>query len=236
MESQGSYSMWIREVLAGRGRGVVSMGAMRVLMMRKVKGGGPLKVTNAFVPVCNRTSPVVVNSRAWWIMPERTIYFGHKLQAMNARSILLPLLCTLGPVLAHAQITVFATSTARLMQLTSLEDAGPKYIDLFTFGFSLPVVTIYNVDMTVYRELTLPAGTYNYMALVTGDLFDTDPTTIEYAIQVDDGAEVRVYREDGTLLLSKAPGVLPSGPTMFPVIEVGGVAYLQIDASYNGAP
>lgn len=114
---------------------------------------------------------------------------------------------------SHAQITALDTIADGIRPVYTLQDAGLKYMPARVQEQSN--LNIYNQDLTVYRVLTVPPPppgfTYNTLNYVTEDLFDTDPSNIEYMVYASAGFTfyTYVYREDGTLLLI-ADG-LPNG-------------------------
>lgn len=114
---------------------------------------------------------------------------------------------------SEAQILPLDTIAEGIRPLYTLQDAGLKYMPADVQG--LTSANIYNQDLTVHRVLTIPPPpsgfNYNGMTYVTEDLFDTDPTTIEYMINASAGFSFLtfVYREDGTEVFS-ANG-LPNG-------------------------
>lgn len=123
---------------------------------------------------------------------------------MNRNRILL-----IGSLVAsagQAQIIPLDTIAEGIRPLYTLQDAGLKYMPVNPYQSS--TANIYNQDLSVYRVLTIPPPpsgyTYNTMNYVTEDLFDTDPSNIEYLVHASAGFSFLtfVYREDGTLLFS----------------------------------
>lgn len=114
---------------------------------------------------------------------------------------------------ARAQIVALDTIAEGIRPVYTLQDAGLKYMAIT--AYQLSTANIYNEDLSVYRVLTIPPPppgfSYNAINYVTEDLFDTDPTTIEYLIHASAGFSfvTFVYREDGTTLFSTFG--LPSG-------------------------
>lgn len=147
------------------------------------------------------------------------------------------------PGSAHAQFPLVASSEASLVPLHSLS-GGARVMPRFT-----PTTTqqyIYNLDNSVHRVLTVPpapAGMeWTKMLYISESLFDTDPTTIEYALigsqQGWMGFGFFVYRENGTLVFQQNPGnmlgVTGGGPSlMAPIFEVNDQTYLLL---YDGLP
>ncbi|MBL8002517.1 MAG: T9SS type A sorting domain-containing protein [Flavobacteriales bacterium] len=91
-----------------------------------------------------------------------------------------------------------------------LGNAGPKLI-----LESATTVDILNLDLTPYLSFTLPAAPAGYSIqtrprFVTEDLFDTDPSTIEYLLEfVPDTGSLHgfaIYRTNGTLLFQAFTG------------------------------
>ena len=114
------------------------------------------------------------------------------------------------------------------MALLSLQE-GPKMMDVNSNG---SVYTIYNMDFSVYRELAFTAPPAGYscgpLRYITEELFDTDPSTIEFLVNMygpsPEESFVKIYREDGTELFSKAGGttldymnstVMEASPSIF---------------------
>ena len=116
----------------------------------------------------------------------------------------------LGITPLYAQISLQNTAATSLRSLLSLQ-AGPKLMDQSNGGAT---ITIYNLDLSVYRVLNLPTGYSAGPWYVTEELFDTDPTTIEFMMSVStqDPFEyaLKVIREDGSVLFSKEPGMISS--------------------------
>ncbi|MBZ0205736.1 MAG: T9SS type A sorting domain-containing protein [Flavobacteriales bacterium] len=83
-----------------------------------------------------------------------------------------------------------------------------------------------------------PFGAEVRMSNITEELFDTDPSTIEFAIGSvsDPSVGVRVFREDGTEIFNQTPGLGMFGDGG--VYENNGVAYMllyesQVDGPYK---
>jgi hypothetical protein len=103
--------------------------------------------------------------------------------------------------------------------------------------------TLYNTDMTVYRELLFPPpppGTlWNAYSYVTEELFDTDPSTIEFVLVASppgspNNQRLFICRENGTVLFQQDPGTLsaslpnglPNG--IDPIFMLDGMAYMLV--------
>ena len=147
-------------------------------------------------------------------------------------------LCPFGP--ASAQVPIAGWDSMKRSVLT-LGDVGPKLVDLQVSGDSL---NIWNFDMTVYRTLHLPTlpPNYSYLAFsyFTRDLFDTDPTTIEFLAMETFAvaSRVEVIREDGTVLFTQDPGRFPNlsgavDPSWQYVFSDGSNTYMHLDATFN---
>lgn len=112
---------------------------------------------------------------------------------------------------AQAQITLQATAPDDLRSLLSLM-AGTK---LITHLPATGSVTIYNMDLSVHRTLSIPAPPAGYdwsaISYITETLFDTDDSNIEYMLfgsGENPGDFVTfIVREDATVLFSAVPGI-----------------------------
>jgi len=119
--------------------------------------------------------------------------------------------------IASAQITQVGSVNIGLRPILTLPDQGLMYASSIT-GNNQDQVIFYNADMTQAFTVTLPAvpAFYNYAnrapVYVTTNLFDTDPSSIEFVMFVDgqfstfDG--IRVVRQDGTLVFEDLNHVL----------------------------
>ncbi len=102
---------------------------------------------------------------------------------------------------AYAQITqVSQNDSFRVAIIYPFQHAGIKlvYQDLDS-----DPVRIYNLNNTLYKTITPPI--IGHVFYLSEDLFDNDPTTLEYAIEIVDNNNMhstRIYRENGTLLFS----------------------------------
>ncbi|MEO8590224.1 MAG: T9SS type A sorting domain-containing protein [Flavobacteriales bacterium] len=151
---------------------------------------------------------------------------------------LFTVLLTCNLIDAQAQITLQGTAPDPLRSLLSLT-VGTKLMSDFEGG---PMVTIYNMDLSVYRTLSIPAApagyTWSSISYITETLFDTDNTNIEYMLfssGVNPGDFVTfIVREDGTVLFSAVPGIslqygsdaLNDGPGIFETTD-GAVMLMQ---------
>lgn len=137
-------------------------------------------------------------------------------------------------MLMNAQITQLGTAQTYLYTVHSLPVAGMK---LITYDDNVNNVMLLNPDLSVYVAFTLPTaaqGTRGFPLYITENLFDTDPSTIEF--MCSESGSVVVYRQDGTVVFSTtgylmdAPGywdqkyqraiaTTPDGP----VLAVGGL-------------
>lgn len=108
----------------------------------------------------------------------------------------------------QAQITALDTLPVRMSTILTLQTAGPKFISTNSTGF-----TLYNEDLSVFTNAVFPPAPpgYTYFTMfiptfMTETLFDTDPTTIEFAVNVQNTTNpsingTRILRTDGTVLL-----------------------------------
>ena len=127
--------------------------------------------------------------------------------------VLLTLLFTAAAANISAQITLIGTGTEPLRSVLSLQ-AGPKLIKGTYDGGD---ITLHNTDLTIYRMLTVPPPpsgyTWSGATYITDELFDTDPTTIEFLL-AGTGQPLQsatyVVREDGSVLFSAVPGLSTS--------------------------
>ena len=156
------------------------------------------------------------------------------------RSLLLLLLAGMFSGSATAQVLIGSSATLKRSVLT-LGDAGPKWVDLQPAGDSL---NMWNLDMSLYRTLHLPALPPNYGFLAfsyfTRDLFDNDTGTVEFLAMESLGpvARVEVIREDGSVLFTQDPGRFPNlsgmtDPTWQYIFSDGVNTYLQLDVSFQ---
>jgi hypothetical protein len=116
---------------------------------------------------------------------------------------------------AKAQFPQVAQFDATVFPIRSL-GSGVKLIQDFDPGATTR--TIYDQDLSVFRVLHYPAPPsgmeWANMGYITEELFDTDPSTIEFTLVAytpffGDFATF-VYREDGTQLFGQNPGNMVS--------------------------
>jgi hypothetical protein len=143
---------------------------------------------------------------------------------------------------SQAQFPEIAQHPGAVHQISSLS-SGTRLIEHFTTNITTSGTrTIYNLDLTVHRVLVYPAppagmGWAN-MGYITEELFDTDPSTIEFTLtagSISGPGNVAsfVFREDGTELFQQNPGALVSGITghqtgFSPIFMEGGQAYMVV--------
>lgn len=165
----------------------------------------------------------------------------HRPRTEAMRTVLLPVVLAM-TIVASAQITPIGTSTHSTV-LTSLRTAGVK---LMTAPYN-DTILLYNTDLSLYRTLIIPSPDTNATTLVwaiTEDLFDTDPSTIEFGVSysypdsMPMPSGVSIYREDGTLLLQQYPGFVnfsagAMGWSFTPIYQTPGGPQLSI---YQGSP
>ena len=141
---------------------------------------------------------------------------------------------------ASGQVLIGASDLMKRTVLT-LGDVGPKLVDLAPSGDSL---NMWNLDMSLYRTLHLPALPPNYSFLTfsyfTRDLFDTDTSTIEFLAMetFTVASRVEVVREDGTVLFTQDPARFANlsgitDPTWNYVFSDGTNTYLHLELTYN---
>ena len=147
----------------------------------------------------------------------------------------------------EAQITVVGTTPGTVFPVKTL-NAGIKLMDAFMAGSAS--ITLYNLDLTVYRVLVFPAPPagmeWQGITYITEALFDTDTATIEFALRALTPAPpmsgaIHVAREDGTTLLSKNPGHLAWASDVgvnesTPVFAQNGQSYMLIHQPWSVGP
>jgi hypothetical protein len=103
-------------------------------------------------------------------------------------------------------------------------------------------MTIYEVDLSVHRVIQWPAPpvgmTWSAIGWITEDLFDTDPSTIEFVLQAYNtteppfGAAVGIYREDGAEIFFQNDASLNNGVTgmhmSFPIFDHDGITKMIV--------
>lgn len=167
---------------------------------------------------------------------------------MSPRKNILSLLACLSTTLVMSQFPVVGTWLETLYPLRSLS-SGIKYIP--KLDTSLSSITLYNTDLSVFRVLNIPEPPegmqWGQPFYVTEELFDTDPTTIEYVLQrvpTEPGIAsvgVYVFREDGTEVFSQDPGHLTWGPHIDvnetgPIYTEAGQTYMLIHQPLGWPP
>lgn len=123
---------------------------------------------------------------------------------MKARITTLVLALALA-ILANGQITVIGSTPVNLWHCNTLVSAGPKLVGFYPGSF-----TIYNMDLTPYLTVACPwavaSSAYDYPVpmYISEDLFDTDPSTIEFLVTgtISGNYGTKVFRTDGTEIFS----------------------------------
>jgi len=110
----------------------------------------------------------------------------------------------------HSQISVDTTFSINnggstvlniRFSMVKLSNSGYKYVipDLLNNK-----ITLYNLNHSVFKTLNLPITSTNiYFYDISEDLFDTNPTTVEYLIYYYSTNKIVIADESGTILLSK---------------------------------
>jgi hypothetical protein len=158
------------------------------------------------------------------------------------------LLFMLSVGIAQAQFPQVAELDTAVFPIRSL-GSGMKLIEEFIPG--MVTRTIYNQDLSVFRVLHYsppPSGMeWANMGYITEELFDTDPSTIEFTMvaytpgSTGDFATF-VYRDDGTQLFEQHPGGLVGGAGAFltsfePIYTYNGQTYMILfDHAVFGPP
>ena len=109
----------------------------------------------------------------------------------------------------QAQIVLDHDFPNQRVDMVTLEHAGPKY---YQYDYAAHTGALLNLDYTVYRTFVfphIPCTSYN-VVLITENLFDTDSTTLEYVMSINDTANsgFRIFREDTTLLFQADSGAI----------------------------
>lgn len=165
------------------------------------------------------------------------IHPSHFTMSHILRRAVLPALLVVGSV--QAQFPLVNTSNMSVRSLHSL-GSGLRLITLFNGDEE--ELTIYELDYSVHRVLTIPDAppgmVWANMTYVTEDLFDTDPSTIEFALTAmqENGPgdfALFIYREDGTELFQQDPGSFISGGGIgvnasTPIFTSGGQTYMLV--------
>ncbi|HQV51581.1 MAG: T9SS type A sorting domain-containing protein [Flavobacteriales bacterium] len=132
---------------------------------------------------------------------------------MKARLATLILALALA-ILANGQITEIGSTPVTLWHCNTLVNAGPKLVGFYPGSF-----TIYNMDLTQYLVVACPwavaSSAYDYPVpmYISEDLFDTDPSTIEFLVTgtISGNYGTKVFRTDGTEIFSAtnyAPAII----------------------------
>lgn len=145
------------------------------------------------------------------------------------RLLLLPLLLFL--LRADAQITLentypvaFNNNTGSSFGLDYYSYLGYKY---FYVNNAANTITIYNLNHSVNRVITIPAQPTAYsVSYLTTQLFDTDSTDFEYIVESGAVTGTKVYDENGAVLLQADSFFLwdggynsPTGKLMQPIMN-----------------
>lgn len=143
--------------------------------------------------------------------------------------LLLPLLLFL--LRADAQITLentypvaFNNNTGSSFGLDYYSYFGYKY---FYVNNAANTITIYNLNHSVNRVITIPAQPTAYsVSYLTTQLFDTDSTDFEYIVESGAVTGTKVYDENGAVLLQADSFFLwdggynsPTGKLMQPIMN-----------------
>ena len=152
---------------------------------------------------------------------------------MNATRLFPFLSALLIASISSAQFPQVAEIDTTVFPIRSL-GSGVKLIE--DFNSNATTRTIYNQDLSVFRVLHYPAPPagmqWGNMGYITEELFDTDPSTIEFTMSAYSSAgpgdmATFVYREDGTQLFEQDPGSMVS--------QLGGaLASFDPIYTYNG--
>ncbi|MBL7981902.1 MAG: hypothetical protein JNL52_08855 [Flavobacteriales bacterium] len=150
----------------------------------------------------------------------------------------------------HAQISLVGNSPVSLVTIGTL-NGGIHLIEFFSTNTSTGGTrSIYHPDLTLFRVLNYPAPPSGYawssMGYITEDLFDTDPSTVEFVMTASDLSApgnfgVFVYREDGTELFQQIPGSMVSGigglrSSFEPIFTTDEGTFMVVHGSSVGGP
>lgn len=140
--------------------------------------------------------------------------------------------------ICNAQITDLGTMVAPSV-IKTLPSAGIKILEMnSSAGFLL-----LDLDLSVYQSITFPSiPGYSFWSgpyYVTEDLFDTDPTTIEYAITMRQPGSIHnhfaVIRADGTVLFTALfQSLFTLGSAFEPIFNTPEGARMILTGSSNG--
>lgn len=164
---------------------------------------------------------------------------------MRAMSLAIALVTSIA---AMAQFTLVATSTGSVSPIGSL-NGGVHLID--EFPYSTPNAgtrNIYLPDLTLFRVLNYPAPpsgfTWSNMGYITENLFDTDPSDIEFVLIASDNSGMSglfVFREDGAELFQQMPGSLVSAfgamiSSFDPIFTTDAGTFMVVNTGEYGGP
>ncbi len=123
--------------------------------------------------------------------------------------LLLATICSLFISIGFGQITLEQTYPDDLYNTVYLTDLGNNNFKYVDYACDSDEFSIYNLDHSPYM-LNVPVAVSsdsclsNTVGYITTELFDCDPTTIEYAVLPKSPSETfHVFRLDGTELFSK---------------------------------
>jgi hypothetical protein len=130
---------------------------------------------------------------------------------------------------AAAQITFQATYPGYPLFTVKLQRAGVKFVRVNTASNN---ITLYNLDHSVYRQITVPQQQANYnVTYLTETLFDTDSTDLDYALisSLSSNPNIpyfRIYNENGSLIFARdscsftwSISAIPQPHTQLPIIN-----------------
>ena len=121
-------------------------------------------------------------------------------------------LVTLLSLNINAQFPVIGTCAETIDEVIYTMSSGKKLVHN-----GVVTRTVYNLDLSVFVEIIppplSPPWTVSNIKYISQDLFDTDPSTIEYVLFYYDQANfnpsgVKVLRTDGTVLFEVFPGTI----------------------------
>src|SRR6185295_13576974 len=108
-----------------------------------------------------------------------------------------------------AQITLDATYNNAGTIFPACFSTGEKYV-VVNHVTNPDTIAIYNINHTLIETIHIPSQPANGWSVkyIADGLFDTDTTTVEYALAGTPGlfnpiSYFRIYRDDGTLIFSK---------------------------------
>ncbi len=154
------------------------------------------------------------------------------------KNLLIATVFGLSITFCEAQITDLGTMVAPSV-IKTLPSAGLKILESNApVGFVLR-----DLDLNVYQSITFPSiPGYSFWSgpyYVTEDLFDTDPTTIEYAITMRASGSVHnhfaVIRADGTILFTaENQSLFTLGSAFEPIFNTPDGARMILTGSSDG--